>query len=70
MAGDDGIACIDFEQLKELLDSNHEQQEWVRVSRKLRQNYRITGNDGSMERPLARSSFPMNIVKFFKTQLG
>jgi len=70
VAGDDGIACIDFEQLKELLDSNYEQQEWVRVSRKLRQNYRITGNDGSMERPLARSSFPMNIVKFFKTQLG
>ena len=70
VAGDDGIACIDFEQLKELLDSTYEEQEWVRVSRKLRQNYRIKGNDGSMERPLPRSSYPMNIVNFFKKQIG
>ena len=69
VAGDDGIACINFEQLKELSDSNHEQQEWVRVSRKLRQNYRIKGNDGSLERPLPRNSFPMNIVTFLKSQL-
>jgi len=68
VAGDDGIACIDYEQLKQLLDSYHEEQEWVSVSRKLRQNYRIKGNDGSLERPLPRSSFPQNIVKFFKGQ--
>ena len=69
VAGNDGIACIDFHQLKELLDHNHEEQEWVRVSRKLHQNYRIKGNDGSLERPLPRNSFPMNIVSFFKEQL-
>lgn len=70
VAGDDGIACVDFEQLKELLDSNHEEQEWVRVSRKLRQNYRIKGNDGSLEKPLPRNSFPANIVKHFKEKLS
>lgn len=70
VAADDGIACIDFEQLKELLDSRHEEQEWVRVSRKLHKTYRIKGNDGSLERPLPRNSFPMNIVRFFEDQLG
>ena len=66
VAEDDGIACIDFRQLKLILDHNHEEQEWVSVSRKLHQNYRVKGNDGSLDRPLPRNSFPNNIVNYFK----
>lgn len=70
IAGDDGIACVDFDQLKEILDETHETQEWVSVSRKLRQNYRIKGQDGSLERPLARNAFPNNLVKYFQQVLN
>ncbi|MDA9345919.1 hypothetical protein N9R01_00890 [Porticoccaceae bacterium] len=65
VAEDDGIACINFNQLKLILDHNHEEQEWVSVSRKLRQNYRVKGNDGSLDRPLPRNSFPDNVVTYF-----
>lgn len=64
--GDDGIACVDFEQFKQVLDDHFEDQEWVRVSRKLRQTYRISGNDGKMERPLPGNSFPKVISGYFE----
>lgn len=70
VAGDDGIACLDYSQLKSLLDDIHEEQEWVSVSRKYRENYRVKGNDGSLERPLARNSFPDNITNYFTEELS
>ena len=44
--GTDGVACLDFDGLKQILDEHHEEQECVSVSRKLRENYRVAGNDG------------------------
>ena len=70
VAADDGIACVNFLQLKTFLDEQHDEQEWVSVSRKRNENYRIKGNDGSLERPLARNSFPKNITKYFVEQIG
>ena len=67
--GDDGIACVDFENLKIILDDHHEEQEWVSVSRKPRQNYRIAGNDGAHEKPLPMNSYPQVIVEYFREQL-
>lgn len=70
VAGDDGIAGINYEKLKQILDDNHEAQEWVRVSRKPRQNYRISGNDGVLEGPLARNSFPGIAIDYFRSAFG
>lgn len=67
VAGDDGIAGINFANLKRLLDDNHEAQEWVRVSRKPRHNYRISGNDGKLDSPLPRNSFPGLAVEYFRS---
>lgn len=69
VCGDDGIASIDFEQLKEILDDNHEEQEWVSISREIKQNYRVKGNDGNFEKALPRNSFPGNVVSYFKHNL-
>lgn len=67
--GGDGIACVNYEQFKDVLDEHHEEQEWVRVSRKPKQNYRISGNDGKLEKPLPRNSFPKVITEFFEELL-
>jgi hypothetical protein len=64
--GDDGIAGITFDQLKQILDYNHEQQEWVRISRKLRETYRISGNDGKLDKPLPKNSFPKIVSEYFE----
>ena len=66
VAGTDGIACVNFESLKQILDHHHEEQEWVALSRKLRQNYRLSGNDGAYERPLPKNTFPSLITDHFK----
>lgn len=69
VAGDDGIACVTFEQLKEVLDESYGDVEWVSVSRKLRQNYRVSGADGRLEMPLPRNSFPGSVVDYFGQKL-
>lgn len=60
----DGIACIDFADLKRVLDHEFEESESVSISRKLRQSYRVSGRDGSIEKPLARNVFPGKIIDF------
>ena len=67
VAGTDGIVCLNFESLKQILDDHHEDQEWVALSRKLRQNYRLSGNDGAYEQTLPKNTFPSSITEYFKT---
>lgn len=70
IAGDDGIVAFDFSLLKEILDDNHEKQEWVSVTRKPRENYRIKGSNGALNKPLPRNSFPGSLVEYFKRELS
>ncbi len=64
--GLDGFACLSFSELKEILDDVHEEQEWVAVSRKPRQAYRVSGNDGRRETALTQNAFPKSIVAYFE----
>lgn len=68
--GQDGVACLDFAALKLILDDDHQEQEWVAVTRKLHQNYRVSGNDGEHERPLPKNNFPQAILDYFLRELG
>jgi hypothetical protein len=70
IAGDDGIAGFDFNLLKEVLDEHYEEQEWVSVTRKPRENYRIKGNDGTLNKTLPGNSYPSILVDYFKRELG
>ena len=67
--GNDGFACVSFSDLKHLLDNHHEDQEWVALSRKPRQGYRISGNDGERETVLRKNNFPNAILSYFEDQL-
>jgi len=67
--GTDGFACVSFKELKELLDENHEDQEWIAISRKPREAYRISGNDGQRENALRKNNFPNAIVDYFKEKI-
>lgn len=67
--GEDGVACINYAQLKQVLDDNFEEVEGVRVSRKIRESYRINGRDGNLSRTLPRNSFPESIIDWIKTSL-
>ena len=67
--GEDGYACVDYQELRELLDDHFDEIEWVRVQRKLRESYRISGTDGARERPLAQAAFPQKIVDYVSGKL-
>ena len=70
VAGDDGFACLNFINLKQILDDHHEEHEWVSVSRKHRQNYRVAGNDGVLEKALPQKVFPNIIIEYFKNRIN
>ena len=67
MTGSRALITSNF---KDVLDEHYEEQEWVRVSRKPKQSYRISGNDGKLEKPLPRNSFPKVITQFFEELLS
>lgn len=65
VCGKDGIVCLSFKELKYVLDDEHNDHEWVRVSRRPREKYTIKGSDGKMRFKIAHSDFPS---KLFSTQ--
>ena len=52
--GDDGFACLSFDELKDILDDVHEEQEWVAIKRAYNQGYRVSGNNGERENVLRK----------------
>lgn len=61
VCGKDGIACLSFKELKNVLDDVHGDYEWVRVSRRPREKYAIKGSDGKLHFKVAYSDFPSKL---------
>jgi len=68
--GNDGVACMDHKQLKQLLDDVYEDAEWITVSRNLRQPYHVSGRDGKLKKTLPRNSFPKAVVEVIAAALN
>ena len=66
---EDGFACIDYDELKEVLDEEFEEVENVTVARPPRGSYRISGRDGNMKKTLARKSFPDKVFRVIEDVL-
>lgn len=58
---DDGVACLSHELMKQILDDNHEEVEWVAIKSKLRSQYSISGKDGGLDKKISRSDFPRSV---------
>ena len=59
-AGPAGIAA-GHELLKQVLDDNHEEVEWVSVRSRLRSQYSISGKDGKLDKKISRTDFPRSV---------
>ena len=62
VCGTDGIACLSFNQLKEVLDENFEEHEWISVNRRYRKEYSIQGSNGKLSKKIPPSLFPEKII--------
>ncbi len=58
---DDGIVCLNFEELKMVLDDTHGEAEWIRISRRPRQKYTVNGSDGKLKFKIGENEFPKKV---------
>lgn len=70
VCNDDGIVCLSFEELKEVLDTKHEDVEWISVARGPRERYEVKGHDGKLRLKIGNSDFPAKIFEPVKKGLG
>ena len=62
IAGNDGVVLLTYDNLKKLLDEQFEATEWLSVSRKYNQYYRVDGHDSKKKINIPKNSFPEVIV--------
>jgi hypothetical protein len=58
----DGIVGLNFDELKEILDDNHEEIEWIGVKRRKRELYAVSGSDGKLKHKIAHHDFIKKIL--------
>ena len=63
ICGKDGIACIEYEELKQVLDEYYEDVEWVSASRLKREQYSIKGSNGQLDFKIADTDYPRKIFE-------
>ena len=59
----DGIVCLTYKELKEVLDETFEESERVSIRRKARGNYWVKGRDGCMEASITRNDLGKKIME-------
>ena len=62
IAGNDGVVLLNHDNLKKLLDEQFEATEWLSVSRKYNQYYRVDGHDRKKKINIPKNAFPDEIV--------
>lgn len=63
VCGQDGVVVLNFQELKQILDHNFEESEWVSVQRGRRQMFSVRGTDGELDFKIGDSEFPDRVFK-------
>lgn len=58
---DDGVVCLHYKELKQILDYHYDETEWVSASRRPREKYTIAGKDGKLKGKIGNSDFPLKL---------
>ncbi|MFL2552120.1 MAG: hypothetical protein ACJ0QV_00985, partial [Gammaproteobacteria bacterium] len=58
-----GITCLDYKNLKFLLDEQYDDTEWIKLSRLGAERYTVTGKDGKLPFKLTLKNYPRDIIK-------
>ena len=63
VCNDDGVVCLSYSELKELLDSQHDAVEWMSATRHKREMYSVKGSNGELEFKIGQNDFPEKIFQ-------
>lgn len=61
VCNDDGIVCLNHSELKQILDQQHDEIEWISAARNKRQMYAVKGSDGELGFKIGPNDFPTKI---------
>ena len=59
----EGVAVVNKQVLPKLFDETIDESEWISVSRKIRQNFRVSSKDGVEKMIIPKNSFPNQIIE-------
>ncbi len=60
----EGVAVVNAKVLPKLFNKTIDESEWISVSRKIRQNFRVSSKDGVEKMIIPKNSFPNQIIEF------
>ena len=63
VCNDDGIVCLSYSELKQLLDNQHKPIEWISATRHKRQMYTVKGSDGELDFKIGQAEFPEKLFR-------
>ena len=63
VCGEDGFVTLSFEDIKIILNDNHETVEWISAARNPRKEYTVNGSDGSLGRKISKNDFPRKVIE-------
>ena len=58
VCNDDGVVCLSYAELKQILDKQHGPIEWISATRHKREMYAIKGSNGELDFKVGQSEFP------------
>jgi hypothetical protein len=63
VCNDDGIVCLSEEDVKHILDEQHDPVEWISATRRKHEMYTVKGSDGSLDFKVGQSDFPKKVFE-------
>jgi hypothetical protein len=61
VCNDDGVVCLSYVELKEILDNQHDPIEWISATRHKREMYSVKGSNGELACKIGQSEFPEKV---------
>ncbi len=61
VCGLDGVACLDLKQYRQLVSSDDASVEWIKVTRRARQKYSVTGSKRRQALKVGNSEYPAKV---------
>ena len=63
VCNDDGVVCLDYSELRQILDDQNDPIEWISATRHKRQMYAVKGSNGKLDFKIGQNDFPEKIFR-------
>jgi hypothetical protein len=67
VCNDDGVVCLNYSELKQILDNQHDPIEWISATRHKREMYTVKGSNGELDFKIGQNDFPEKVFATLRT---